>query len=214
MHKPLLHNILKIVNNNEFITGIQNSKKVNELKYNSSNYSTEEVYETESYMGMALLGDIKGKIIGDYLNLPYIGAGYSRATYAVDAEYCVKIALNEEGLEGNKNEIIFYRFIKREYMELIDMFTPVIAYGDNFLVTSIGVPSSFSKLEPNDYHILSVLKMLKGKGILLEDLESRPDNFVEVAGNLRICDYAEWCTTNKKLLKDYHYSILSEKNFK
>lgn len=207
----LISNIFKIVNSNDFINKIQNSKDIDELECNTESYRVKEVCEAESYIGMTVLGHIKGQILGEHLDLSYLGAGYSRATYDIGMGYCVKIALNEEGIEGNRSEILFSSFLKREYPKLIGMFTLVLAYGDNFVITRMGIPSSFSKLEPNDYHIMAVLKMLKVENILIEDLETRPDNFVEVDGKLVICDYAEWNTTNKKLLEDYHYSQITWK---
>lgn len=138
----------------------------------------------------------KAQEISYILQLDMYGNGFYKGVYELSNDLCVKILITDCDLDAIIREKLLFNYIKREKPELLQFLAPILACGDNFLITKRGVPCN--KLDCHDgivvskYHINSIIKLFERNGIIFEDLENRMDNFGIIDGKLVIMDYDSW----------------------
>ena len=199
----MLHNILKIINNKAFIEKLQDVDEFKDFEIDTQNCDEYSSYKYASYNGLIEIGKVKSQELDAFFNLEYMGSGCHRGVLRIGNNMCAKIVLNKEGQNCNRQEYYLYRRMLKELPELAKMLVPIVAHCDNFNIC----PMIETIDELSDYHINSIIKLFEVNGIIIGDLETRPDNFGIYKGNLVISDYADWTTLGNKLITMARYNI-------
>ena len=207
-----IQNIMKVQNSNEFIEYIQSIEEFNDFDEDTQNCEDNETYKYSSYISMTELGCIKGQELADYFRLSHMGSGCFRCALDIGMNRCVKIALNSSGISSNRREWQLYSYVKRECPQLLSMLLPIIGRAKNFNIYPLAIPTDVSKYPIRVYHTKQVIKMFKHYGILIGDIEGRPDNFGIYNGKIVVIDYGDWISTNAQMLwrenhKTQYFSI-------
>ena len=195
-----IRNIMKVQNNNEFIEHIQNIDDFEDFDEDTKNCEDNSTYKYSSYMEMTDLGCIKGQELADFFRLPHMGSGCYRCALDIGMNRCIKIALNSSGISPNRREWQLYSYVKRECPQLLSMLLPIVGRAKNFNIYPLVVPADLSSHRIGLYHTKQVIKMFKHYGIIIGDIEGRPDNFGIYNGNIVILDYGDWISTNAQTL--------------
>lgn len=157
---------------------------------------TEEDYHIEYIDDSNELAFCKAQEISYILQFDLYGNGFYKGVYGISNDLCVKVLLVNYGTDAINREWLLYNYIKREKPELLQFLAPILACGDNFLITKRGVPCNMldwsDGIIVNKYHINSIIKLFKRNGIIFNDLENRIDNFGIIDGKLVIMDYDSW----------------------
>lgn len=138
----------------------------------------------------------KAQEIAYILQLDMYGNGFYKGVYELPNDLCAKILITDCYLDAIAREKLLYNYIKREKPELLQFLAPILACGDNFLITKRGVPCNMldcrDGIIAKKYHINSIIKLFERNGIIFDDLENRIDNFGIIDGKLVIMDYDSW----------------------
>lgn len=199
----MLHNILKIINNKSFLEQLQKVNEFEDFEIDTQNCDDYSSYKYASYIDLTEIGKIKAQELDAFFNLENMGSGCYRGVLRIGNNMCVKIALNNEGRNCNRQEYYLYKRMLKESPELTKMLVPIFAHCADFNVC----PMVDTMEELPNYHIDSIIKLFEVNGIIIGDLESRPDNFGVYNGNIVISDYADWTTLGNKLISMSRYNI-------
>ena len=157
---------------------------------------TEDDYFIKDIDDSNELAFCKAQEIAYILQLDMYGNGFYKGVYELPNDLCAKILITDCDLDAIAREKLLYNYIKREKPELLQFLAPILACGDNFLITKRGVPCNMldwsDDIIVNEYHINSIIKLFERNGIIFDDLENRIDNFGIIDGKLVIMDYDSW----------------------
>lgn len=144
-----------------------------------------EEYEWE-YWGNEEDDYSRSEIFAESLDLCMIGHGDTRTTFIYKG-YALKIAHCKDGEEDNKKEIDLWNFSSNEVKKYL---VPILYGTVNYLIMPLG---EFI-YEMVDYK--KIEKELEKLGYAFYDLDKQ-DNFVNLNGEIKICDYADYYKLNK-----------------
>lgn len=131
--------------------------------------------------------------------LELLGSGYYRGVFRLTDKYCIKVQLHSGCTnDSNKKEYKLYKHLKAEKPELSKLLLPVLYSNEYLSVYPICEPLDSTNLVLNNFLVESLYKLFEKNGVLLSDLNYRPDNFGIYDGNLVIIDYADWMFVKDK----------------
>lgn len=140
------------------------------------------------------------------IDMDHITSGRYRSLFYLSRDLMIKIESYQSRNKGNSREWLLYQYVSRELPELKKFLCPILLHREEFnIVTSCA--NSYSQASMlSKHHIKSIIKLFERNGILIYDLENRPDNFGYYNDNYVILDYADWEFTWEKELRDYKYN--------
>lgn len=153
-------------------------------------------YSIDDYDDSNALSYCKAQELSYILQLDLYGNGFYKGVYGISNNLCAKVLINDYNVDAINRECLLYNYVKREKPELLQFLAPILAYGDNFIITKNGTPCNMldgrDKIIVTKYHINTIINLFERNGIIFEDLENRIDNFGIIDGKLVIMDYDSW----------------------